>query len=109
MMDWVDWARRAWLLMNESERVRCVLTSLIAAMRLVFAAPSGTLELRVVAWNLERLDDVNGAGCVGREDGDHTALAECIDVLGASIVADVASFCSGFSAPTISGVSRGEP
>ena len=78
--------RGAWLLMHVSGRVRCVLPSLLAAAWLTFAVPTAALELRVAAWNLEHLDDMNGAGCVGREDDDYRALAERIDALGADVV-----------------------
>ena len=61
--------------------------SLLAAVLLAFVVPAGALELRVAAWNLEHLDDANGAGCVGRVDGDYTALAERIDALGADVIA----------------------
>ncbi len=73
--------------MYASERARCVLAGLLAAACFAFAAPAGALGLRIAAWNLEHLDDANGAGCVGREDGDYHALGERIDALGAEIVA----------------------
>lgn len=59
----------------------------LVALALVFTSPVMALELRVAAWNLEHLDDANGAGCVGREDDDYTALGERIDVLGADVIA----------------------
>ena len=49
--------------------------------------PAGALELRVATWNLEHLDDTNGAGCVGREDDDYATLAERIDALGVDVIA----------------------
>ena len=52
-----------------------------------FALPVNALELRVAAWNLEHLDDANGAGCVGRADSDYAAVAERIDALGADVIA----------------------
>ena len=73
--------------MHASERARCVLVGLLAASCFAFAASVGALGLRVAAWNLEHLDDTNGAGCVGREDGDYTVLRERIDALGVEIVA----------------------
>ena len=73
--------------MRASLGLRCVPVSLLAAVWLACASPAGALELRVATWNLEHLDDTNGAGCVGREDGDYTALAERIDALGVDIVA----------------------
>ena len=73
--------------MHALEHERCDLLWLLAAACFVFAAPAGALGLRVAAWNLEHLDDANGAGCVGREDGDYHALGERIDTLGAEIVA----------------------
>ena len=73
--------------MHASERARCVLVGLFAAACFAFAAPAGALGLRVAAWNLEHLDDTNGAGCVGREDGDYTVLRERIDALGVEIIA----------------------
>ena len=73
--------------MRASEHARCDLLWLLAAACFAFAAPAGALGLRVAAWNLEHLDDANGAGCVGREDSDYHALGERIDTLGAEIVA----------------------
>ena len=73
--------------MRASEPARCDLLWLLAAACFAFAAPAEALGLRVAAWNLEHLDDANGAGCVGREDGDYHALGERIDSLGAEIVA----------------------
>ena len=70
-----------------SERARRVSVWLLAVACFAFAAPAGALGLRVAAWNLEHLDDANGAGCVGREDGDYTVLGERIDALGADVVA----------------------
>ena len=61
--------------------------SLLAAAWLACASPAGALELRVATWNLEHLDDENGAGCVGREDSDYAALAARIDALGADVIA----------------------
>ena len=73
--------------MRASLGLRCVPVSLLAAVWLACASPAGALELRVATWNLEHLDDTNGAGCVGREDGDYAALAERIDALGVDVVA----------------------
>ena len=61
--------------------------SLLAAAWLACASPAGALELRVATGNLEHLDDKNGAGCVGRTDGDYAALAARIDALGADVIA----------------------
>ena len=73
--------------MRASERARFVLAILVATACLAFSACAGSLELRVAAWNLEHLDDANGAGCVGREDRDYEALGERIDALGVEMVA----------------------
>ena len=73
--------------MHASGGSMCVPVSLLAAVLLAFVAPAGALELRVAAWNLEHLDDANGAGCVGRVDGDYRALGERIHALGADVVA----------------------
>ena len=73
--------------MGISKCARCVIARSFAALALCLASSAGALELRVATWNLEHLDDMNGAGCVGREDGDYTALAERIDALGADVVA----------------------
>ena len=73
--------------MHASERARGVLVWLLAMACFSVAAPAGALGLRVSAWNLEHLDDTNGAGCVGREDGDYTVLRERIDALGSEIIA----------------------
>ena len=73
--------------MHASKHAQYALLWLLAAACFAFAAPAGALGLRVAAWNLEHLDDANGAGCVGREDGDYHALGERIDALGAEIIA----------------------
>ena len=66
---------------------RCLPVSLLAVVWLACASPAGALELRVATWNLEHLDDANGAGCVGRTVDDYVALAERIDALGADVIA----------------------
>ena len=68
-------------------RYRIVLAAAVAAMALCAVALASPLELRVATWNLEHLDDMNGAGCVGRTDSDYTALAEHVDALGADVIA----------------------
>ena len=52
-------------------------------------APAAALvaDLRVAAWNLEHLDDIDGAGCVGRTGADYAALQRRIAGLDADIVA----------------------
>ena len=64
-----------------------LVAALLALLAFVLAPLAGALELRVTAWNLEHLDDTNGAGCVGRTDADYTALNERIDALGVDVVA----------------------
>ncbi len=44
-------------------------------------------DLRIVAWNLEHLDDTDSDGCVGRTPADYAALAGRIRELDADIVA----------------------
>ena len=44
-------------------------------------------ELRIVAWNLEHLDDTEGAGCVGRTGIAYNELARRVAGLDADIVA----------------------
>ena len=44
-------------------------------------------ELPIAAWNLEHLDDSDGAGCVGRSAADYEILARRIAELDADIVA----------------------
>ena len=66
---------------------RSALAVSLAVSAFVLALPVGALELRVATWNLEHLEDTNGAGCVGRTNGDYAALAERIDALGADVIA----------------------
>ena len=61
--------------------------ALLVVLTLALAWPAGALTLHIAAWNLEHLDDANGAGCVGRDDADYTALAERVEALGADVVA----------------------
>ena len=44
-------------------------------------------DLRIAAWNLEHLDDTDGAGCVGRTGADYGSLARRIGELEADVVA----------------------
>ena len=61
---------------------------LLACLILAFAPQTGSgEELRIAAWNLEHLDDSDGAGCVGRSDADYADLARRIAELDADIVA----------------------
>ena len=78
---------RGVLLTRKANRARRAMVVPFAMLALVLAVPAGALELRVATWNLEHLDDTNGAGCVGRADGDYAALARRIDALGADIIA----------------------
>ena len=78
---------RAVLLMRNANRARRAMVAPFAMLAFVLAVPAGALELRVATWNLEHLDDTNGAGCAGRSDGDYAALARRIDALGADIIA----------------------
>ncbi|MYG80721.1 MAG: endonuclease/exonuclease/phosphatase [Gemmatimonadetes bacterium] len=59
------------------------------AWAVLFLAPSAgpAAELRIAAWNLEHLDDTDGAGCVGRTGADYAVLQRRIAALGADIVA----------------------
>ena len=66
---------------------RSALAVSLAVSAFVLALPAGALDVRVATWNLEHLDDTNGAGCVGRTDGDYAALAERIDALGVDVLA----------------------
>ena len=56
--------------------IRTALALCIAALTLAFASPLGALELCVAGWNLEHLDDRNGAGF---------AFGEPVDVGGLQI------------------------
>ena len=87
-MESTSWERGGVSLMGISERARrAIAVSSLAMLVFVLACPAGALELRIAAWNLEHLDDANGAGCVGRTDADYTALAERIDSLGVDVLA----------------------
>lgn len=44
-------------------------------------------ELRVVAWNLEHLNDTNGRGCLPRRQRDYDVIARQVEKLDADIVA----------------------
>ena len=73
--------------MGKGKSVSLAVSAAFVLLALLLAPLAGALELRVATWNLEHLDDMNGAGCVGRTDGDYTALAERIDALGAHVIA----------------------
>lgn len=61
---------------------------LLAWLVLALAPQTGSgEELRIAAWNLEHLDDRDGAGCVGRSIADYEVLARRIAELDADIVA----------------------
>ena len=60
----------------------------MASLVLALAPQTGSgEELRIAAWNLEHLDDSDGAGCVGRNATDYEVLARRIAELDADIVA----------------------
>lgn len=62
--------------------VRLVAYSLLALLVPTLATPAGHAgELRIAAWNLEHLDDADGAGCVGRNSSDYSALTRQIEEL----------------------------
>ena len=87
-MESTDWERGGRTLLKRiSEYAHRAMVPWLAAAGLAVAFPAAALELRVAAWNLEHLDDENGAGCVGRTDDDYAALAGRIDALGADVVA----------------------
>ena len=73
--------------MGISQRAPRAMLWTLAVSTFFLASPAVALEVRVAAWNLEHLDDANGAGCVGRTDEDYVALAERIDALGADVIA----------------------
>ncbi len=61
---------------------------LLASLVLALAPQTGSgEELRIAAWNLEHLDDSDGAGCVGRNATDYEVLARRIAELDADVVA----------------------
>ena len=64
--------------------------ALLSLIFLSLAVPSAAClagELRIAAWNLEHLDDSDGAGCIPRDRTDYDALARRIAELDAGIVA----------------------
>ena len=61
--------------------------AMLAFLALILTPAAGAAELRIAAWNLEHLDDADGAGCVGRTGADYAALARRIEALDADIVA----------------------
>ena len=73
--------------MGKGKSVLLAVSAAFVLLALLLAPLAGALELRVATWNLEHLDDTNGAGCVGRTDADYAALAERIDALGADVIA----------------------
>lgn len=63
---------------------------IVAIVVLAFLAPVSlchSAELRIAAWNLEHLDDAEGAGCVGRTGIAYDELARRVEGLDADIVA----------------------
>ena len=62
--------------------VTIVVLALLAPVSVGLAA-----ELRIAAWNLEHLDDAEGAGCVGRSGVAYDELARRVAGLDADIVA----------------------
>ena len=69
-------------------RMRMSGYAMLAFLALILAPAAGAAaELRIAAWNLEHLDDADGAGCVGRTGADYAALAGRIEELNADIVA----------------------
>ena len=63
---------------------------LLLLFLLALAVPSSASvggELRIASWNLEHLNDTDGAGCVPRDSGNYDAIARQVAVLGADIVA----------------------
>ena len=68
--------------------MRAVGYALPAILILAFAAATAFAgDLRIVAWNLEHLDDADGEGCVGRKAADYAVLARRIAGLDADVVA----------------------
>lgn len=68
--------------------MRLAAYSLLALIMSALAMPAGHAgEFRIAAWNLEHLDDADGAGCVGRNNADYSALARQIEELDAGVVA----------------------
>ncbi len=62
--------------------------SFLTLLVLLLGSPTGVAgELRIAAWNLEHLDDTEGAGCVGRNSADYAALVRRIEELDAGVVA----------------------
>ena len=68
--------------------MRAARWGVLVGLVLVLAPQTGSgEELRIAAWNLEHLDDSDGAGCVGRSAADYEVLARRIAELDADIVA----------------------
>ena len=53
----------------------------------LFSVAGHSGELRVVAWNLEHLNDTKGRGCLPRRQRDYDAIARQVERLDADIVA----------------------
>lgn len=69
--------------------LRLVTLRLVPSILVMFLL-SGTVhaaDLRVVAWNLEHLNDTTGRGCLPRRQGDYDAIARQVERLDADIVA----------------------
>ena len=65
-----------------------ILLHWLAALALgLFAMAGDAGELRVVAWNLEHLNDSEGRGCLPRRQRDYDAIARQVEKLDADIVA----------------------
>ncbi len=73
-----------------AERLVRTIAPLLLLFLLALAVPSSASvgsELRIASWNLEHLNDTDGAGCVPRDSADYDAIARQVAVLGADIVA----------------------
>ena len=73
-----------------AEVVLRTIAPFLLLLLLALAVPSSASlggELRIASWNLEHLNDTDGAGCVPREGADYDAIAQQVVALHADVVA----------------------
>ena len=74
--------------MNGGMTMRSAAMAMLAFLAFVTASPVAFAgDLRIAAWNLEHLDDTDGAGCVGRTGADYAELGRWVEDLDADVVA----------------------
>ena len=84
-------ALKTHLYFQDAKFASCSIAALLLALlaTVASAAPGdgAGMVLRLAAWNLEQLDDTDGAGCVPRRRADYERIRRQVERLGADIVA----------------------